>query len=184
MNVSPEDCNRYFEILELSPNASLSEIRSSYLYLRALYSSDSIVTSAIAHEFPENDRQAILKQIEEAYLKLAEFFKNKATTQEYKEKPPIANSNLKDFLDNITTFNGPALKMIREKLMVELKDIANFTKIRKQYFENIELERFEALPTEVYLRGYVVEYARYLSLDPARVADDYLARYKAWKASV
>ena len=184
MNVSQEDCNRYLEILELSPNASLSEIRSSYLYLRALYSSDSIVTAAIAHEFPENDRQAILKQIEEAYLKLAEFFKNKAAAQEYKERPPVANSNIKDFLANITTFSGPTLQTIRERLMVELKDIANFTKIRKQYFENIELERFEALPTEVYLRGYVVEYARYLSLDPARVADDYLARYRAWKASV
>ena len=57
MNVSPEDYNRYLEILELSPKASLSEIRSSYLYLRALYSSDSIVTSAIAHEFPEDDRR-------------------------------------------------------------------------------------------------------------------------------
>ena len=109
--------------------------------------------------------------------------KNKAAAPEYKEKPSIANSNIKDFLANITTFSGPILKMIREKLMVELKDIANFTKIRKQYFENIELERFEALPTEVYLRGYVVEYARYLSLDPAGVADDYLARYKAWKTS-
>ncbi|TAL27653.1 MAG: helix-turn-helix domain-containing protein [Nitrospirae bacterium] len=183
MNIPPEDYNKYFEILELGYNAPLSEVRSSYLRLRALYSSDSIVTSAIIYEFPDDSKQAILDQIDEAYAKLREFFKDKEADHGYKERPSVAGSDIEEYLANVTAFSGPALKMIRERLVVELKDIANFTKIRRQYFEDIELERFEALPTEVYLRGYVVEYARYLSLDPARVAGDYMARYRTWKTT-
>ena len=59
--------------------------------------------------------------------------------------------------------------------------MAVFTKIRKQYFEDIEREKFSSLPAEVYLRGYVMEYAKYLSLDPVKVAEDYLNRYREWK---
>ncbi|MDP1759019.1 MAG: helix-turn-helix transcriptional regulator, partial [Thermodesulfovibrionales bacterium] len=58
------------------------------------------------------------------------------------------------------------------------KDMAVFTKIRKQYFEDIEREKFSSLPAEVYLRGYIMEYARYLSLDPEKVANDYIGRYR------
>ncbi len=56
------------------------------------------------------------------------------------------------------------------------------TKIRAGILENIEHERFDALPQEVYLKGHVSNYARYLLLDPRKVADDYINRYKAWKA--
>ena len=59
--------------------------------------------------------------------------------------------------------------------------MAVFTKIRKQYFEDIERAKFSSLPSEVYLRGYVMEYAKYLSLDPVKVAEDYLNRYREWK---
>lgn len=55
------------------------------------------------------------------------------------------------------------------------------TKIRKEILKNIELEKFEDLPQEIYLRGHVRSYAKYLSLNPKKVVDDYLRNYKAWK---
>ena len=69
-----EDYKKYFEALELSPDAQLSEVRNSYLHLKSLYSNDSIVTAAIAYELSEEKRHDILEQVEEAYTKLIDFF--------------------------------------------------------------------------------------------------------------
>ncbi|MBI5026597.1 MAG: helix-turn-helix domain-containing protein [Nitrospirae bacterium] len=181
MNIPPQDYKKYFEILELNPDASLQEIKASYLSLKGFYSNTSIVTDAISYELSEDSIQKVLAEIQEAYEKLAEFFKNTDTEQKYKERQTVTEDDLKRYLADITTFSGPALCKIRERLGIELKDIADFTKIRRQYLEYIELERFDALPAEVYIRGYVIAYARYLSLDTTRVAEDYMARYRAWK---
>lgn len=181
--MSLEEYNKYFQILELESDASFSEVRTSYLRLKALYSNDSIVTSAIMYELHEDNRKEIIGQIEEAYAALIEFFKNKENESscKEKEKPAFAVEEIEKYSADIMTFSGPVLRQIREEFGVELKDISNFTRIRRQYFEDIELEKFNALPTDVYLRGYVVEYARYFSLDATKVADDYMSRYKAWK---
>lgn len=181
--MSTEDINKYFEILELTPDASLSDARNAYLNLRALYSNDSLVTAAIAYEFSEQNKQEILEQIEEAYVKLTDFFKNKNIESAPKERPSIDKDDIKEYIEHITAFNGRILRQLREKLGIELKDMAKFTRIRKQYLEDIELERFSDLPAEVYLRGYVAEYARYFSLDVSRVANDYMAIYTEWKTT-
>ena len=177
-----EDYKKYFEALELSPDAQLSEVRNSYLHLKSLYSNDSIVTAAIAYELSEEKQHDIVEQIEEAYTKLADFFANKDSDPAGSEKPSfVLDEELRQYLSGITSFSGELLREIREKLGVNLKDMAVFTKIRKQYFEDIEREKFSSLPAEVYLRGYVMEYAKYLSLDPVKVAVDYLNRYREWK---
>ncbi|RJQ39859.1 MAG: hypothetical protein C4550_04740 [Nitrospiraceae bacterium] len=174
-----EDYKKYFDALELSSDAQLSEVRNSYLHLKSLYSNDSIVTSAIAYELSEEKRHEILEQVEEAYAKLADFFTNKDADTAVSEKPSfVVDEELKQYMSGMQSFSGKMLKEIREKLGVNLKDMAVFTKIRKQYFEDIENERFSALPAEVYLRGYIMEYARYLSLDPEKVANDYIERYR------
>ena len=43
----------------------------------------------------------------------------------------------------------------------------------------IEDEKFEAMPAVVYVRGFLVEYAKCLRLDVERVLATYLTRYKA-----
>ena len=45
------------------------------------------------------------------------------------------------------------------------------------HLRNIEDEHFRALPALVYVRGFLVEYARYLKLDPRPVVTTYLQRY-------
>jgi len=63
----------YLATLELTPDASLSEIRNSYRHLKRFYKSDtldSIVTSPLESEVSDEGRQDILRQIEEAYAGL------------------------------------------------------------------------------------------------------------------
>ncbi len=68
--MSREEYRKYLEILELGPDASLVEIKKSYIHLKRLYSTDSIVISPIAEEFPEEKRKEILQHIEKAYANL------------------------------------------------------------------------------------------------------------------
>jgi transcriptional regulator with XRE-family HTH domain len=56
------------------------------------------------------------------------------------------------------------LKNQREKLGIGLKEIAAITKIRSCYLQAIENEEFEKLPADVYTRGYIKEYARFIGI--------------------
>ncbi len=179
-----EKHNRYFKILELDNEASLADVRRAYQHLKTLYSGDSIATAASAYDFSEDGRKSVLGEIDEAYTRLLEFFENKGKDPGRKDKPKVVfHDDFKEYLASIASFSGFALKQIRVKLGIDLKDMSYFTKIRRQYFEDIEIERFSSFPSEVYLRGYILEYAKYLSIDPVKVADDYIKKYKAWKAA-
>ena len=178
--MSRKNLKRYFEILELDSGASLSEIKNAYIRLKRLYSTDSIVITPIADEFSKKRRLAVLQQIEEAYTKLNEELKDEHQKSIYFGKPAIASENVTEG-DNVS-FSGDVLRQIREKKGIHLYEVALDTKIRVEILENIEYERFDALPQEVYLKGHVSNYARYLLLDPRKVADDYISRYKAWMA--
>ncbi|MEO7094103.1 MAG: helix-turn-helix domain-containing protein, partial [Polyangiales bacterium] len=47
----------------------------------------------------------------------------------------------------------------------------------------LEGEVFAKLPAAVYVRGFLAEYARALGLDPERVKQTYLRRYRAVRPS-
>lgn len=181
-HMSAEEHSKYFETLELAPGASFSEVRNVYERLRSLYSGNSLELSAINGDFTEQRREDILRQIEEAFERLSEFFEDRKKPFIYTERPALVFSGeLKKYMEEVPSFSGPALRQIREMLDIELEDIVGYTNIRKQFFAAIEDERFSSFPAEIYLRGYITEYARFLSLDTARVVEDCLARYRLWK---
>jgi len=181
--MSGKTLKRYFETLELDSGASLSEIKNAYIRLKRLYSTDSIVITPIADEFSKKRRLAVLQQIEEAYTRLNEELKGDGQKSTSFGKPGIASENGAEGEDvESVSFSGDVLRQIREKKGIHLYEVALDTKIRVEILENIEHERFDALPQEVYLKGHVSNYARYLFLDSRKVADDYISRYKAWKA--
>ncbi len=64
---------------------------------------------------------------------------------------------------------GEKLKQVREKANVSLSEIAKNTKIRKFYLEMLEEGRFDKLPPDVYVRGFLNSYAEYLGIEPADV---------------
>ena len=75
-------------------------------------------------------------------------------------------------------FDGEVLLRIRVSLGIELEEISAITKINDQQLRSIEANHYEALPAPVYLRGFLKQLARCLSLDPARVADSYSNRMR------
>ncbi len=72
-------------------------------------------------------------------------------------------------------FNGELLRQIRESQGLSLVQVSERTRISVRHLENVEADRYDALPATVYLRGMVISLARELKLDPIRVARSYLA---------
>jgi len=76
---------------------------------------------------------------------------------------------------------GRILRKFREKLGMGIHEMALSTKIHYKILVNIEKERFAKLPEPGYLRWYLMTYAKKLALDPKRVADEYMKRYRQWE---
>jgi len=76
-----------------------------------------------------------------------------------------------------TEWRGSFLRRIREGRRVSIEEMADSTKISRSYLVAIEEENFSRLPAPVYLRGFLLQYARYLRLPQEAAASAYLARY-------
>lgn len=76
-------------------------------------------------------------------------------------------------------WTGDALRQVREARGLSVQQIAERTKVTRHHIENIEGERFGALPAQVYLRGILLSLARELRLDGQKVARAYLERVAA-----
>ncbi|MCA9664013.1 MAG: helix-turn-helix domain-containing protein [Myxococcales bacterium] len=76
-----------------------------------------------------------------------------------------------------TEFTGDLLRKIREACGVDLRDVADQTKISLNYLRAIETEDWSSAPAPVYLRGFVKAMARCLRLPPDQVARTYMARF-------
>jgi ribosome-binding protein aMBF1 (putative translation factor) len=74
-----------------------------------------------------------------------------------------------------TEFNGELLRRVRESRSMSLQQLAERTRISSKHLENIEADRYSALPVTVYLRGILMNIARELNLDPLRVSRSYLS---------
>ncbi len=59
---------------------------------------------------------------------------------------------------------GEILKKEREAQKITLEQVEETTKIRRKYLEAIEREAFEVLPGEVYVKGFVATYLKYLGI--------------------
>ena len=68
---------------------------------------------------------------------------------------------------------GEKLKEIRESTGVSLAEIAKNTRIRQDYLEKIEQEKFDELPPDVYVKGFLKNYANYLGIDAKEVLRQY-----------
>ena len=168
-----ENLNQYYETLELKPGASFSEIKSAYFHLKKLYSSHSAVLSIMMAEVSETRSDQLLAQIEEAYLKLKEYYSTKKVEKERVTRDRVMRKNIPEF----EVFSGNALKLTREVLGVSLEEIALATGIPLNHLRSVEMERFDLLPPGGYIRLYVTKYAEYLSLDSKRVTDDYMKAF-------
>jgi hypothetical protein len=68
---------------------------------------------------------------------------------------------------------GDYLKGKRQKSGLSLKELADRTKIRLEYLKALESGEYGRIPGEVFVRGYIREYLRSLSFDPAEALSLY-----------
>ncbi len=71
-------------------------------------------------------------------------------------------------------FNGDLLRQVRMARGLSLVQLAERTRIGVKHLENLEGDRYDALPAAVYLRGILMNVARELGLDGLRVSKSYL----------
>lgn len=69
---------------------------------------------------------------------------------------------------------GRWLRRQRELRGVELKAIAESSKISQAYLRALEDGRFGLLPAEIFAKGFVDQYARFVGLDPEEAVNFYL----------
>jgi len=85
---------------------------------------------------------------------------------------------------NETEWRGSTLRKVRELRRYSLDDIAALTKISKNHLLAIEEEAFGKLPAPVFVRGFLLQFARTLKIPPEPVAIAYLARFTKRPGSV
>lgn len=69
---------------------------------------------------------------------------------------------------------GELLRKKREELGLALEEVSRTTRIKYDYLKAIEDEAFERLPVEVYVKGYIREYAKILNIEPEAALDVYV----------
>lgn len=78
---------------------------------------------------------------------------------------------------------GERLSKKRAALGFDIKEVERATKIRMKHLELIEAGKWDELPPDVYVRGFLKNYATFLHLDPNKVIKIY-AKEKGLKESV
>lgn len=172
------DLKKHFETLELSIDAAPSEINNAYTSLKKLYSSNSIVLSPLIGEFTEEKRTNILKDIDNAYKNLS--------VLHIKEEPTIKSECVTEVTPEVNNefeekYDGSMLRDVRLSKNIDLKEVADHTNISKSYLLNIENENFDELPARIYLKGFIVSYAKYLGLDAEKLANSIIEKFEIWK---
>jgi Helix-turn-helix domain len=72
---------------------------------------------------------------------------------------------------------GSSLREVRIRRGVELAQVEAETHIRTRYLKALEDERFDLMPGDAYVRGFLHTYADYLELDGELFVDEYKARF-------
>lgn len=164
-----EDC----KLLGVNADAKLGDVERAWRNMKAIYAEDSLATYGLLEG---TDRQEKLEELESAYGRIVNCFSGPGA------KPPSSLAdNLEECLKQLSPSAsiGKFLREVRESSGFTLRDIADRTKVSPMRLEQIEKEMFERLPVAVYVRGFVMGFAKVLGFaQPQEVAGLYLARYK------
>ena len=204
-DVLPSDS--YYDLLEVPPTASFEDIRRANRRIRDIYGAESIAISGL---YDAPSLEAVHRRLDLAYTTLMDAAKRKDYDMELfpdgvpmpvppaAPTEPVIQARAATKVDDPATltirppmpelsphteYSGMLLRQIREAVGVELREIAERSKIGMAYLHALEGEVFAKLPAAVYVRGFLVEYARALGLDAERVKQTYLARFRAARPS-
>jgi flagellar biosynthesis protein FlhG len=203
----PEQHNLY-EVLEVDPGASDEEIRRAYKRAREMYAPESMVVCGLftperlamvqqrveeAYDTlldPEKRRGHDLKLFPDGIPARptpatgvssqtpASPATTPATSARKDETPHPRPEVPEPPIAPDTEFTGELFRKVREARGIDLVDISQRTKVGIGHLRSIEDEAWSAMPALVYLRGFLVAYARFLRFDVNQVTRTYLARYQ------
>lgn len=205
--VRPSD--NHYELLDVAPTASFEDIRRANRRVRDVYSTESIVISGL---YDPVSLEAVHRRLDLAYATLMDAAKRKEYDHElFPDGIPVPAGAPLAGVDQLprprvdtrpdvqaplparaaapdigprTEFSGPVLRQLREAAGIELREIAERSKIGMGFLTALEGEVFAKLPAPVYVRGFLAEYARILGLPAERVKESYLGRYRAARGPV
>ncbi|HEY8141545.1 MAG TPA: helix-turn-helix domain-containing protein [Kofleriaceae bacterium] len=191
----PGRSESYYQLLEIEPTASDEDIRRAHRLVRHLYGRDSVVGAGL---WNREEIDALQRRFDEAYATLMDPARRRqydlelfpegipASARSWPRRarpesitPPRPAPEIAPDAD----LNGPFMRELRESMGIELREISERTKISTAYLGAIEGEEFERLPAPVYVRGFLVEYAKMLGLDVTRVLETYFQRFCASRGS-
>jgi flagellar biosynthesis protein FlhG len=182
-----------YDLLEVEPTASEEAIRRANRRITQIYAKDSVVVGGL---YRPARLEKMHRQLEHAYDTLMNPAKRRVNDAALfpdgmpsEPRPARASSNIgvapiaadrpdPPSVDEDTVFSGKLLQLFREARGFDLREIADHTKIGMSYLNAIEQESYADLPAIVYVRGFLMEYAKMLDLDVPQVLDTYLSRIR------
>lgn len=197
----------HYDILELSPQCSQNDITDAYKKAKATYSGQNpalytIFSEQEAREYLRLVEEAyailgnrslralydekLVKGVAEPqrveYDKLVQESRTAKTFQLpriSRFKPEYeTNPEFEDEIKKQSNWTGDFLRRVREYKKVSLEQLSEVTKITPFYLRALENMERDSLPAPVFVRGYLVQVCRVLSLDDKKVADSYMRSFK------
>lgn len=170
----------FYELLDVPADASKAQIERAYQLAKHTYGKDSLASYSL---MSPDERQAIMARLEEAYQTLS----NAQARRDYEravgllrplgqpspepaELIPEPLESAEQPVQERERLDGSDLKTMRERRRIPLQEIATRTRINITYLQYIEENRWKDLPAPVYLRSYIIQYARALGIDSERAA--------------
>ena len=110
-----------------------------------------------------------------------ELFADTNTKKTVEASAPVSYTIDEQFekeITNQTQWTGDFIRQVREYKKVSIESLNDKTKINTWYIQALEKMDANNLPAPVFVRGYVIQIARSLSLDDKLVTDSYMKIYK------
>ncbi len=182
-----------YAVLGSTRSASDEEIRRAYKRQREIYATGGLATVSL---LDGEQLTAAQRKLDEAYDTLLDPVRRRAydlstfaeperevlsahtTSHAIAAEHLMLQKELEREIGPDTEFTGALLCKVRESLGLELTDISAKTKIGRAHLQALEDDRFDDLPALVYTRGFLVELAKQLRLDPSQVQKTYLRRVR------
>ena len=186
----------YYDTLEIPYASSNTDIHTAYIKAKNTYSSHN---PSVLSVFSKQEIEDLRKLIDQAYFVLSHPMRRKAydkeiskfvlKTHDERQSPSSKDIAIKSHykknpifekqIEEQDVFDGPFLQSVRNYKNITLNQISIVTRIGKPYLIAIENNEYQLLPAPVFVRGFILQYAKCLCLDPKRVVDSYMSLYKA-----